>query len=235
MLFCFYPLVFGNVWPTYTLFRGYIALAIPSLPETDPQNLEHLCYVEGKSFQTMDFGYECHHDVRRLHWTEHKGLVSVCLHSSSNFGSLEQRWWGSPRQISQSKRFWSRMYAWRATAFVNFTRWIGLCMFVLFRRMDIGGSMSWNAQPNCRVLFNMVTARLFINLAKHCPLDSHCHDQEFLVNAVLFPDSWPRRLCFWLLFTIVFKSVIFKSCFLLMNLHTLKFQYGLELPKLSYS
>ena len=28
-------------WPTSTLLRGHIALAIPSLPETDPQILEH--------------------------------------------------------------------------------------------------------------------------------------------------------------------------------------------------
>ena len=31
---------------------------------------------------------------------------------------------------------------WRAIAFVNFTRWIGLSMSVLFRRKDFGGVMS---------------------------------------------------------------------------------------------
>ena len=38
---------------------------------------------------------------------------------------------------------------WRATAFVNFTRWI-FRMSVHFRRIDFGGVMSWNTQPDCR-------------------------------------------------------------------------------------
>ena len=48
--------------------------------------------------------------------------------------------------------FWSRILVWRAIVFVNFTRWIGFCMSVLFRRIDLGGVMSWNTQPNCRAL-----------------------------------------------------------------------------------
>ena len=71
---------------------------------------------------------------------------------SSNFGALGLRWWGSPGQIIPSEGFWSRILVWRAIAFVNFTRWIGLCMFMLFRRIDFGGFMSWNTQPNCRAL-----------------------------------------------------------------------------------
>ena len=42
--------------------HGHIALAIPPLPETDPQILEHWGYADedhlGKSFQAMDFGLE---------------------------------------------------------------------------------------------------------------------------------------------------------------------------------
>ena len=42
----------------------------PSLPETDPQNLEHWGYADedhlGKSFQAMDFGLECMRDVQQL-------------------------------------------------------------------------------------------------------------------------------------------------------------------------
>ena len=53
----------GYFWPASTLLHGHIALAIPSLPETDPQILEHWgCADEdhlGKSFQAMDFGFEC--------------------------------------------------------------------------------------------------------------------------------------------------------------------------------
>ena len=51
-------------------FTGHIALAIPSLLETDPQILEHWGYADedhlGKSFQAMDFGLECQHDIQRL-------------------------------------------------------------------------------------------------------------------------------------------------------------------------
>ena len=32
----------------------------------------------------------------------------------------------------------------------GFTRWIGFGMSVPFRRIDFGGVMSWNTQPNCR-------------------------------------------------------------------------------------
>ena len=54
-------------------------------------------------------------------------------------------------KIIPSERSWSRILVWNALAFVNFTRWIGFGMSVLFRRMDFGGFMSWETQPNCRV------------------------------------------------------------------------------------
>ena len=63
MLFRVSPSNLEEFWPTSTLLRGHIALAIPSLPETDPQILEHWGYADedhlGKSFQAMDFGLEC--------------------------------------------------------------------------------------------------------------------------------------------------------------------------------
>ena len=55
---------------------------------------------------------------------------------SSNFGALGLRWWGSPWHINPSEGFWSRMSAWRATAFSNFTHWIGFRMFEPFRKID---------------------------------------------------------------------------------------------------
>ena len=59
MLFYFSTLILRYFWPA----SGHIALAIPSLPETDPQILEHWGYADedhlGKSFQAMDFGLEC--------------------------------------------------------------------------------------------------------------------------------------------------------------------------------
>ena len=54
--------------PASTLLHGHIALAIPSLLETDPQILEHWGYADedhlGKSFQAMVFGLECWRDVQ---------------------------------------------------------------------------------------------------------------------------------------------------------------------------
>ena len=64
------PSILGYFWHTSTLLRGHIALAIPSLPETDPQILEHWGYADedhlGKSFRAKDFGRECQRDVPRL-------------------------------------------------------------------------------------------------------------------------------------------------------------------------
>ena len=63
MLLCFSPLILGCFWLTSSLLHGPIAIAIPSLPETDPQILEPWGYADedhlGKSFQAMDFGLEC--------------------------------------------------------------------------------------------------------------------------------------------------------------------------------
>ena len=62
MLFYVSPLILGNFWPASTLLHGHIALAILSLPETDPQILEHWCYADedhlGKAFPAMDSGLE---------------------------------------------------------------------------------------------------------------------------------------------------------------------------------
>ena len=70
MLFYVSSLILGYFWPASTLLHGHIALPIPSLPETDPQILKHWGYADedhlGKSFQAMDSGLECCHDVPRL-------------------------------------------------------------------------------------------------------------------------------------------------------------------------
>ena len=69
MLFYFSPLILGCFWPASTLLHGHIALAIPSLLETDPQNLKHWCYADddhlGKSIRAMDSDLECVRDVQK--------------------------------------------------------------------------------------------------------------------------------------------------------------------------
>ena len=138
-------------------------------------------FFEGEKNAALFFSF----NFRILLATFHAASRAPCsCHSvsswdrSSNFEALGLRcWWGSPGQIYTSEGFWSRMLARHTTAFVNRTHRIGFRMFELFRKIDedFGGSISWNTQPNCRVLFNIATAllspffgpfsRLFINLA----------------------------------------------------------------------
>ena len=55
MLLFHAPLISTHFWPASTLLHGHIALANLSLPETDPQILEHWRYADevhlGKSFR----------------------------------------------------------------------------------------------------------------------------------------------------------------------------------------
>ena len=86
MLLCFSPLILQHFWPASTLLHGHLALATLSLPETDPQILEHWRYADevflGKSIQTKDFCLECMRHVQLLSCILHVGSVSVCLSSS---------------------------------------------------------------------------------------------------------------------------------------------------------
>ena len=63
MLFHVSSLIFGYFWSASTLLQGHIALAIPSLLETDPQILERWGYADevhlGKHIRANDFGLEC--------------------------------------------------------------------------------------------------------------------------------------------------------------------------------
>ena len=56
------PVNLIHFWPASTLLRGRLALATPSLPETDPQILERWgCADEvhlGKYIRAKDFGLE---------------------------------------------------------------------------------------------------------------------------------------------------------------------------------
>ena len=85
---------------------------------------------------------------------------------SSNFGALVLRWWGSPEQMFPSDGALSRMLAWRSTALVIWTHLIGFNVFECFRNIDedFCGSLSWDAQPNCRVSFNIATDCTFVTI-----------------------------------------------------------------------
>ena len=68
MLLFHAPLILTHFWPASTLFRGHIALAIPSLLETDPQKKWRIGYDDevhlGKSVRAKDFGLERLCDVQ---------------------------------------------------------------------------------------------------------------------------------------------------------------------------
>ena len=63
ILFYVSRLILGYFWPASTLLHGHIALAIPSLLETDPQILERFGYADEvhlcKCIRAKDFGFEC--------------------------------------------------------------------------------------------------------------------------------------------------------------------------------
>ena len=62
MLLFHAPLIFTHFWPASALLRGHLALAIPSLTETDPQMLERWGYAHevhlDKCIRAKDFGLE---------------------------------------------------------------------------------------------------------------------------------------------------------------------------------
>ena len=131
MLLLFSPLIFRILLANFRTCH-------PSLPETDPQILEHWGYADED-------------------------------HLAKSF---------------PSDGFWSRMLAWHTTAFVNWTHWIGFRMFELFRKIDedFGGSISWNTQPNCRVLFSIATALLSplcLDLLLGCSSTWRCASEHF--------------------------------------------------------
>ena len=96
---------------------------------------------------------------------------------SSNFEALGLRWWGSPGQVSPREGFWSRIWVWHATAYVNYTREIGFRMSELFRKIDeeFGGSESWNTQPNYRAFDESFTTNFLVVSYDSCFFNmAHC-------------------------------------------------------------
>ena len=98
---------------------------------------------------------------------------------SSNFGALGLRWWGSPGQIIPNEGFWSRMSAWRATAFVNFTRWIGFRMSQLFRK-----TMKTSAAP-CPGIRTPIVVYLMSRIQRVSPFCRTPHASS----------TWPLHFC----------------------------------------
>ena len=94
----------------------------------------------------------------------HRSRLSVSSWDlSSNFEANGLRWRRTLTWIFPSDGpLFSRMFARRCVDFVNYTRRFDPKTCELFLKLgnDYGGSVSWNAQPNCRASFNIVTALL---------------------------------------------------------------------------
>ena len=81
MLVYFSPLILGFFQPASTLLHGHIALAIPSLPETDPQILERwsnadevqLANISERRILVSNFGMTCNGlcEFHTLDWRRH--------------------------------------------------------------------------------------------------------------------------------------------------------------------
>ena len=86
----------------------------------------------------------------------------------------------------RAEGFWSRMSAWRTTAFVNFTRWIRFCMSELFRKIDFGCFISRKTE------LQMSCARW--PTSSRSPLSTHdrCHAlQQVTPICRDFRHGWP--------------------------------------------
>ena len=106
--------------------------------------------------------FSCSFNLNTLLASFHAASRAPCsCHSVSSWGPILKFWSVGAALMKfhlgkyiRSEGFWSRILVWRAKAFLNFTRWIVFGMSVLFRRIDFGGVMSWNTQPNCRASDN---------------------------------------------------------------------------------
>ena len=111
---------------------------------------------------------------------------------SSKIGALGLRWWRSPGQIIPRDGFWSRMLAWRNTALVNRTHRIGFSMFELFRKIvvDFSGSISWDTQTNCRVIFKKKKTTALLSPFFFWPFAGQFINLAVCIRA-LFPNLQP--------------------------------------------
>ena len=88
-------------------------------------------FSEGEKTAALFFSFNSRIFLASLHAASRANRSCHSVSSwdrSSNIGALGLRWWGSPGQIIPSEGFWSRIFAWRATAFVNFTHRLGFRM-----------------------------------------------------------------------------------------------------------
>ena len=105
-----------------------------------------------------------------------RGHLALATVSSWDPQTLER--WGYADEVHlgksfRAKDFRSRFFAWRATTFVNFTRWIGFCMSEHFRKIDdnFGGSISW--RPNPIVVYPMTCTQQVWDLTRDV-----CHGEQ---------------------------------------------------------
>ena len=117
-VFIFSPLIWRYFWPASTLLHGHLALATPSLPETDPQNfwsigVTLMRFHLGKYIRAMDFGLE------RLAWRI-TGL------SESNTSDWLQYVWALPQNRWRHRRLHILIYTTQLSCILQYSH----CTFV---------------------------------------------------------------------------------------------------------
>ena len=99
-----------------------------------------------------------------------------------------------------AKDFCLEFWCGRAIAFVIFTRWIGFGMSVHFPRIDFGGVMSWNTQPNCRASddwrLKWILSKFLINPLPRFPRSIvTLVGNRFSFLPITFLPIWPLHFC----------------------------------------
>ena len=161
-------------FPIQRNWNPFLLIMCINAPESTTNSLSFGSRVDGASRHQFSEGEKnavlCFSFNFRIFWASfhaasraHRSCHSVSSWDrSSNFGALGLRWWRIT-WANHSKR-WILVSNVSMTydGFVNRTHRIGFSMFELFRKIvvDFGGSISWNTQPNCRVIFNIATALL---------------------------------------------------------------------------
>ena len=148
-------------------------------------------FSEGAKYAVLSFSFNFSTPLASFHAASRacRSCLSVSL-PETDPQILEHWWsryWRSPGQIIPSDGFWSWVFVWRTKTCVNRKHRIGFRMSELFRKIDedVGGSISWNTQPICRVFFNMATALLppfVLNFLVGCSSTWRCAYEHFSPN-----------------------------------------------------
>ena len=175
MLLFHSPLMLTHFGTASKLLHGHLALATLSLPETDPQFLEHWSYADevllDKSFRAKDFGLEYLRDVQRLSWILHIGSVSVCLSSSvKSMKSSAAPYPGIRNKIVVYSSIWPLHFCHHSfETFCQAVTYLPICILFLSCRTSTPEDAMFHRMEWCKFLWgNLCTAVELISNLGFC-------------------------------------------------------------------